>query len=82
MRGMAQQRTIQVPLPITVLSGDFSREPTWTNNGKFGKALSFDASTPANGDVVNLTDNTAYQVTTGLTLSAWVNPSIKDKQNG
>ena len=60
--------------------GASPRVPTWTNNGKFGKALSFDASTPANGDVVNLTDNTAYQVTTGLTLSAWVNPSTSTGQ--
>lgn len=56
--------------------GSSPRTPTWSNSGKYNKALSFDATTPANGDVVNFTDNSAYQVTTGLTLSAWVNPGV------
>jgi len=41
-------------------------------NGKFGKALSFDGY----ADSVNIADGPALHLTTGMTLEAWVNPSV------
>src|SRR5690606_67226 len=42
--------------------------PTWTNDGKFGKALSFDGI----GDYVSVPDSTAID-TENVTVSAWIN---------
>ncbi len=41
---------------------------TWTNTGKYGKALSFDGSS----SYVDLGDPTLLQLTGSMTLSAWV----------
>lgn len=44
---------------------------TWIPNGKYGKALSFDGI----NDVVTIPDATALDLTTGMTLEAWVYPT-------
>jgi PKD repeat protein len=44
---------------------------TWTNQGKFGSALVFDGI----DDWVTISDANSLDLTTGLTLSAWVYPT-------
>ena len=44
---------------------------TWTSNGKFGGALSFDGT----NDWVEIADASSLDLTTGMTLEAWVKPS-------
>lgn len=51
-------------VPATANSG-------WNQNGKFGKALSFDGS----NDYVSVADNNALSPSSALTLSAWINPT-------
>ena len=43
---------------------------TWAAVGKFGAALSFDG-----GDVVNVPDSSSLDLTTAMTLEAWVRPT-------
>jgi hypothetical protein len=63
--------------------------PTWTTSGKFGGALSFDGI----NDSVTVADANALDLTTGMTLEAWVFPTasgggswrnvlIKQRNNG
>ncbi|MDD5750130.1 MAG: LamG domain-containing protein [Candidatus Pacebacteria bacterium] len=59
-----------------------SADPTWTTNGKFGKALSFDGT----DDYVDMGDSSKLEVGTGdFSISAWIktsmvtNASIVDK---
>jgi hypothetical protein len=44
---------------------------TWTANGKFGSALSFDGST----SWVTIADAPSLDLTNGMTIEAWVNPA-------
>jgi beta-lactam-binding protein with PASTA domain len=44
---------------------------TWSTAGKFGGALSFDGS----GDMVTVNDSPLLDLTTGMTLQAWVRPT-------
>ena len=44
--------------------------PTWVSNGKFGGALEFDG-----GSVVLVPDSSSLDLTTGMTLEAWVYPT-------
>ncbi len=44
---------------------------TWTNNGKYGKALVFNGT----NSIVTIPDSPQLRLTTGMTLEAWVNPS-------
>ena len=44
---------------------------TWTNSGKFGKALSFNGTNA----LVTIPDSASLHLTTGMTLEAWVDPS-------
>jgi glucose/arabinose dehydrogenase len=44
---------------------------TWTTSGKYGKALSFNGS----GAVVTVNDAPSLDLTTGMTLMAWVYPT-------
>ncbi|MFG1705508.1 LamG-like jellyroll fold domain-containing protein [Nonomuraea sp. M3C6] len=44
---------------------------TWSNSGKYGKALSFNGSNA----YVNIPDSTTLRLTTGMTLEAWLNPA-------
>lgn len=45
--------------------------PTWTTEGRFGGALTFDGV----NDWVTVPDNNALDLTTGMTLEAWVYPT-------
>ncbi len=45
---------------------------TWNSTGKFGKALSFDG----NSNWVTVADNNLLDLTTAMTLEAWVRPSV------
>ena len=44
---------------------------TWSNSGRYGKALSFNGSTA----LVTVPDSATLDVTSAITLEAWVNPS-------
>ncbi len=44
---------------------------TWTNSGKYGKALTFNGTSSR----VNVPNAASLQLTTGMTLEAWVNPT-------
>lgn len=44
---------------------------TWSAAGRFGKALSFDGV----NDMVTVADAASLDLTTGMTLEAWVNPT-------
>ncbi len=54
-------------------SGD-SACPSWTNSGKFGKALDFDISATTD-DYVEIASESSFDFTTQMTLSAWINKS-------
>jgi hypothetical protein len=49
-------------------SGVDATDPTWTNSGKFGRALSFDGS----DDYMETAASTAFDVGTTVTMSAWI----------
>ena len=44
---------------------------TWTNQGKYGNALSFDGSS-----LVTVNDSASLDLTTNMTLEAWVYPTV------
>jgi glucose/arabinose dehydrogenase/PKD repeat protein len=45
---------------------------TWATAGKFGKALSFNGTNAR----VNVASSASLQLTSGMTLEAWVNPAV------
>ena len=45
---------------------------TWTNSGKYGNALAFNESNAR----VDISDSTSLRLSSGMTLEAWVQPSI------
>jgi hypothetical protein len=45
---------------------------TWATSGKYGKALQFNGTTA----LVNIPDAASLHLSSGMTLEAWVNPSI------
>jgi len=45
---------------------------TWTTQGKFGNALSFNGTSAE----VTVADSPSLRLTSGMTLEAWVNPSV------
>ena len=45
--------------------------PTWTTAGRFGNALTFDGV----NDSVNVADANSLDLTTGMTIEAWVRPT-------
>src|SRR5438132_7316942 len=47
---------------------------TWTTGGKFGNALVFNGTSAR----VTIPSSSSLQLTTGMTLEAWVNPSTVD----
>jgi len=64
----------------SALNGTFgatTAAPAWNNDGKFGKALQFDGN-----DYVNTGNPTALQITSDLTISAWVNVDNIDPSLG
>jgi hypothetical protein len=48
--------------------------PAWTAHGRFGGALNFDGI----DDFVEIADSASLDLTTGMTLEAWVNPQTKN----
>ena len=44
---------------------------TWSTSGKYGGALSFNGTSAR----VNIPNSSSLQLTTAMTLEAWVNPS-------
>ncbi|MGH2556972.1 MAG: LamG-like jellyroll fold domain-containing protein [Actinomycetota bacterium] len=44
---------------------------TWSDNGRYGKALQFDGS----NDMVTIADSVSLDLTDGMTLEAWVRPT-------
>lgn len=51
---------------------------TWTTSGKYGKALSFDGT----NDIINITANSGLNITTAITISAWIKKNVDDTQMG
>ena len=47
-------------------------DPTWVSPGKFGNALSFDGS----NDYVLVADDDTLDITTAITIEAWINPTM------
>ena len=46
--------------------------PTWTTQGRYGAALSFDGT----NDYVTVADAASLDLTGALTLEAWINPTV------
>jgi chitodextrinase len=63
-------------ITVTDLSGHANTgtiaNPAWTTAGKFGKALVFNGS----NTMVTIPDAPSLRLTSGMTLEAWVNPSV------
>ena len=51
-------------------AGTLAGGTAWTTGGRFGKALSFDGV----NDLVSVADAATLDLTTGMTVEAWVNP--------
>jgi concanavalin A-like lectin/glucanase superfamily protein/Big-like domain-containing protein/purple acid phosphatase-like protein len=51
--------------------GALTNGPVWTTAGKYGGALTFDGT----NDLVSINDAPSLDLTTGMTLEAWVRPS-------
>jgi glucose/arabinose dehydrogenase/PKD repeat protein len=54
--------------------GTLQGGPVWTSAGKYGGALTFDGV----NDFVSIPDANGLDLTTGMTLSAWVRPTALD----
>jgi|GEM_PF-2168548 len=52
-------------------NGALANGPLWSATGRFGSALQFDGV----DDLVNIADANSLDLTNGMTLEAWVNPS-------
>ena len=46
---------------------------TWSTTGKFGNALSFNGTNSS----VTVPDSSSLDLTTGMTIEAWVNPAAR-----
>jgi len=51
--------------------------PTWTNSGKFGKALSFDGD----DDYINAGNDSSLIFENGMSISAWLKPNLSVDPN-
>ena len=58
------------PAPTATISG-----AARSNNGRFGRALSFDGT----DDIVTVPDDPTIDLTSGMTLEAWVQPVGRDR---
>jgi hypothetical protein len=52
-------------------TGTLTNGPTWSASGKFGAAILFDGT----NDLVNINNSSSLNLTNGMTIEAWVNPS-------
>jgi hypothetical protein len=52
-------------------NGTLTNGPTWSALGKFGAAVQFDGT----DDYINILDANSLDLTTGMTIEAWVNPT-------
>ena len=52
-------------------NGTLTNNPGWSVSGKFGAAILFDGT----NDFININDANSLDLTNGMTLEAWVNPS-------
>ncbi len=52
-------------------NGTLTNGPAWSAAGKFGSAILFDGS----NDFININDASSLDLTNGMTMEAWVNPS-------
>src|SRR4030095_9898257 len=66
-------------------NGTLTNGPTWSPSGKFGAAVAFDGT----DDYINVADANSLDLTTGMTIEAWVNPTnvtgyktVINKDNG
>ena len=48
---------------------------TWTASGRFGAALSFNGTNA----LITINDSASLRLTAGMTLEAWVNPTIREQ---
>lgn len=62
------------PVVTTSSSAPDTNIPTWTDNGKYDQALSFDGS----NDYVVIPDEDSLDAKEQLTIGAWVNPGALD----
>lgn len=53
-------------------NGTLTNGPVWSASGKYGAAILFDGT----NDFVNVNDASSLDLTSGMTMEAWVNPSI------
>lgn len=72
--GSVINNTGSAGIGITGVFGTGTSAPTWSNSGKFGKALSFDGTS----DHIIIGDNIATDLSTGFAVSLWANPSKYD----
>ncbi len=56
-------------------TGTLTTGPAWSTQGKYGKALSFNGS-----GLVTISDSNTLDLTTGMTLEAWVYPTTTSSQ--
>ncbi len=66
-------------------NGTLTNGPVWSASGKFGAAISFDGT----DDLVNINDANSLDLTNGMTIEAWINPTnltgfktLISKENG
>jgi glutamine amidotransferase PdxT len=52
-------------------TGTLTNGPTWSSSGKFGAAILFNGSS----SLVNVNDANSLDLTNGMTIEAWINPS-------
>ena len=53
-------------------NGTLTNGPSWAAAGKYGGAISFDGV----NDMVTIADSASLDLTTGMTLQAWVRPAV------
>jgi hypothetical protein len=73
---VARTSSTRAPAPsLPDLSGNGNNgtiaNASWSTGGKYGSALSFNGTNA----IVNVPDSASLDLTSGMTLEAWVNPS-------
>jgi hypothetical protein len=65
--------TVTYDLSSNQNHGTLTNGVTWFSSGKFGKSLNFDGT----NDMVIVPNSTSLNITSGLTMEAWVYPNAK-----